>query len=226
LSDYWCIPPGQNSAFVAAMEDVLEIYSRPYSPGNPVICMDEKPYQLLDHVREAIPMQPGSTKKVDSEYKRNGTCSIFIFTEPLSGWRHTKALPRRTKRDWANEVKWLLDEQYPDVEKVLLVLDNLNTHAISSLYEAFLPAEAFRLAQRLELHFTPKHGSWLNIAECELAALSAQCLGKKRIPNIEELNEVLTVWHTQRNQTQKGVDWQFTTDDARIKLKRLYPIVV
>jgi hypothetical protein len=188
--------------------------------------MDEKPYQLLDHVREPLPARPGSTEKIDNEYERNGTCSIFIFTEPLGGWREAEALPRRTKIDWAHQVKWLLDDQYPDAEKVVLVQDNLNTHNLSSLYEAFPAEEAFRLAQRLEMNYTPKHGSRLNIAECELSALATQCLGHKRIADIETLNAELIAWHTQRNRTQKGVDWQFTTEDARIKLKRLYPIII
>ena len=188
--------------------------------------MDEKPYQLLDHAREPLPMRPGSAEKTDNEYARNGTRSIFIFTEPLGSWRETVALPRRTKIDWARQVKWLLDDQYPDAEKVVLVMDNLNTHAISSLYEAFPPEEAFRLAQRLEIHFTPKHGSWLNIAECELSALAAQCLGHRRIADIETLNAELKAWHIRRNHAQKGVDWQFTAEDARIKLKRLYPIII
>jgi hypothetical protein len=188
--------------------------------------MDEKPYQLLGDVRESLPAQPGTTEKFDNEYKRNGTCSIFIFTEPLAGWRHADALPQRTKLDWARKVKWLLDDQYPEADKVVLVMDNLNTHNTSSLYEAFTPEEAFRLAQRLEIHFTPKHGSWLNIAECELSSLATQCLGSRRIPDIDSLNLELKAWHTQRNYSQKGVDWQFTTSDARIKLKRLYPIII
>jgi len=188
--------------------------------------MDEKPYQLLDHKRESIPAKPGDVEKIDSEYKREGTCSIFIFTEPLAGWRYVEALPRRTKIDWAHQVKWVLDSQYPDAEKVVLVMDNLNTHVISSFYEAFPPEEAFRLAQRLEIHYTPKHGSWLDIAEIELSALAAQCLGTRRIPCIQSLNKELSAWETRRNTDQKGVDWQFTTDDARIKLKRLYPIIV
>ena len=208
------------------MEDVLAVYARPYNPEKPVVCMDEKPYQLLDHVREPLPIRSGSTEKVDNEYIRNGTCSIFIFTEPLGGWREAEALPRRTKIDWAHKIKWLLDDQYPDAEKVVLVMDNLNTHAISSLYEAFPPEEAFRLAQRLEIHFTPKHGSWLNIAECELSSLAAQCLGSRRIADIELLNKELAAWHTRRNCTQKGVEWHFTTADARIKLKRLYPVIL
>jgi hypothetical protein len=226
MKEYWCIPPKQNSAFVAAMEDVLAVYARPYDPQRPVVCMDEKPYQLLDHVREPLPARPGDTEKVDNEYKRNGTCSIFIFTEPLAGWRDAEALNRRTKLDWAHKVRWLLDDQYPDARKVVLVMDNLNTHNTSSLYEAFAPEEAFRLAQRLEIHYTPKHGSWLNIAECELSSLAAQCLGARRIADIESLNLELMAWHSQRNCRQKGVDWQFTTKDARVKLRRLYPIVI
>jgi len=188
--------------------------------------MDEKPYQLLGEVREPIPAEPGEVEKVDSEYKRNGTCSIFIFTEPLAGWRYSVALVRRTKIDWAQRIKWVLDNQYPDAEKVVLVMDNLNTHTISSLYEAFPPEEAFRLAQRIELHFTPKHGSWLDIAEIELSALAAQCLGTRRIPTIEALNKELSAWETKRNLDQKGVDWHFTNADARVRLKRLYPIIL
>jgi hypothetical protein len=208
------------------MEDVLEVYSRPYDPARPVICMDEKPYQLLGEVREPIPMESGKVEKVDSEYKREGTCSIFIFTEPLAGWRYAEAFEHRTKADWAHRVKWVLDNQYPDAEKVVLVMDNLNTHVISSFYETFPPEEAFCLSQRLEIHYTPKHGSWLDIAEIELSALAAQCLGTRRISSIEALNKELLAWKTKRNTSQKGVDWQFTTADARIKLKRLYPMVL
>jgi len=226
LKTCWCIPPEQNSAFVAAMEDVLAVYERPYDENRPVVCMDEKPCQLLGDIREPLPMKPGAAQREDYEYLRDGTCSIFIFTEPLSGWRHTHAFPRRTKKDWARRIQWLLNEQYPEAEKVVLVMDNLNTHAVSSLYETFSPEEAFRLAGRLEIHFTPKHGSWLNIAEIELSAMAAQCLGGRRIPGIASLNEELAAWHTQRNRSQKGVDWQFTAVDARIKLKRLYPLIV
>ena len=202
------------------------MYSRPYDPARPVICMDEKPYQLRGEVRQPIPAKPGSVKKVDNEYTREGTCSIFIFTEPLAGWRHTQALERRTKKDWAHQVKWVIDNQYPDAEKVVLVMDNLNTHVISSFYETFPPEEAFRLAQRLEIHYTPKHGSWLDIAEVELSALAAQCLGDRRIPSIEALNRELAAWESKRNADQKGVDWHFTTADARTKLKRLYPDIL
>jgi hypothetical protein len=171
-------------------------------------------------------MESGKPLREDYEYVRSGTCSIFIFTEPLACWRYAQAFPQRTKKDWARLIKWLVDEQYPEAEKIVLVMDNLNTHAVSSLYETFPPEEAFRLAQRLEIHFTPKHGSWMNIAEIELSAMAVQCLGNRCIPDIKTLNEELDVWHTQRNQSQKGVDWQFSTDDARIKLKRLYPLIV
>jgi hypothetical protein len=188
--------------------------------------MDEKPYQLLSLTRPSLPMEPGSPEREDFEYMRIGICSIFIFAEPLGGWRYAEAFPQRTKKDWAHRIKWLLDKQYGKAEKVVLVMDNLNTHTISSLYETFTPEEAFRLAQRLEIHFTPKHGSWLNIAEVELSAMTAQCLGKRRIPGINSLNEELAAWHVMRNQNQRGVDWHFTTDDARVKLKRLYPIIV
>ena len=208
------------------MEDVLEVYSRPYNPAMPVVCMDEKPYQLLDEVREPISMKPGKVEKVDNEYLRKGTCSIFIFTEPLANWRHVNASEHRTKKDWAHQVKWVLDIQYPNAEKVAFVMDNLNTHVISSLYETFPPEEAFRLAQRIEIHYTPKHGSWLNIAEIELSALATQCLGHRRIASIEALNKELSAWKTVRNAKQKGVDWHFSTADARVKLKHLYPVVL
>ena len=208
------------------MEDVLEVYSRPYDPARPVVCMDEKPFQLLGEAREPVPMKPGKVEKVDNEYIREGTCSIFIFTEPLAGWRYAEAFEHRTKKDWARRVKWVLDNQYPSAKKVALVMDNLNTHVISSLYETFPPEEAFRLAQRLEIHYTPKHGSWLNIAEIELSALAAQCLGNSRISSIEVLNKELFAWKSRRNADQNGVDWHFTTADARFKLKRLYPVVL
>jgi hypothetical protein len=226
LKAYWCIPPEQNAAFVAAMEDVLEVYARPYNSDKPVVCMDEKPYQLLADVRRSIPMKQGKKEKVDNEYIREGTCSIFIFTEPLASWRYAEAFPRRTKKDWAHRVKWILDTQYAETEKVVLVMDNLNTHVISSLYEAFHPEEAFRLAQRLEIHYTPKHGSWLNIAEVELSALASQCLGERRISSIEALNKEIAAWEVMRNTAQKGVDWHFTTTEARTRLKRLYPNIL
>jgi len=208
------------------MEDVLAVYARPYDKNRPVVCMDEKPFQLLSHTAQPLPMEPGKPWREDYDYIKIGICSIFIFTEPLAGWRNAQAFPQRTKKDWARRIQWLLDEEYPEAEKVILVMDNLNTHTISSLYDTFPPAEAFRLAQRLEIHYTPIHGSWLNIAEIELSAMSAQCLGQRRIPGIKTLNEELAAWHTQRNESQKGVDWQFKTKDARIKLKRLYPLIM
>ncbi len=204
------------------MEDVLDLYQQPFDEDCPVICMDEKPYQLLDEAMNPIPMKPRKPERQDSEYIRKGTCSIFIFTEPLAGWRHTSVRERRTRIDWANEIKELLDVYYPDASKIRLVMDNLNTHAISSLYQAFDPETARRLAKRLEIHYTPKHGSWLNIAEIELSTMTRQCLGR-RIPSIEELGLELLEWESARNNNQKGIDWQFTTDDARIKLRRLYP---
>ena len=207
------------------MEDVLDIYQMPYDESYPVICMDEKPYQLLGEAREPIPMHEGNCERIDNEYIRNGTSSIFVFTEPLTGWRHVYARERRTKIDWAYEVKELLTVYYPNVPKIRLVMDNLNTHNISSLYEAFPPVEARTLAKRLDIHYTPKHGSWLNIAEIELSVLGRQCLDK-RIDNIEKLNFSLSAWEVNRNQSQKSVDWQFTTSEARIKLKRLYPILI
>ncbi|PKM81209.1 MAG: IS630 family transposase [Firmicutes bacterium HGW-Firmicutes-14] len=204
------------------MEDILDLYQQPFDEDYPVICMDEKPYQLLDEARSPIPMKPEKPARRDSEYKRNGTCSIFLFTEPLAGWRHVAVYERRTRIDWANEIRELLEVHYPDAPKIRLVMDNLNTHSIASLYEAFIPETARRLAKRLEIHYTPKHGSWLNIAEIELGAMTRQCLGR-RIPSLKDLSLELREWESSRNNNQKGVDWQFTTDDARIKLRRLYP---
>jgi hypothetical protein len=204
------------------MEDILDLYQQPFDEDFPVICMDEKPYQLLDEALNPIPMKPQKPERQDSEYIRKGTCSIFIFTEPLAGWRHVNVRERRTRIDWAHEVKELLDQSYPTASKIRLVMDNLNTHSIASLYQAFDPETARRLAKRLEIHYTPKHGSWLNIAEIELSAMARQCLGR-RIPSIDQLSLELSEWESARNKNQKSVDWQFTTDDARIKLRRLYP---
>jgi hypothetical protein len=204
------------------MEDILDLYQQPFDKTFPVICMDEKPYQLLDETRAPIPMEPGKPERQDGEYIRNGTCSIFLFTEPLVGWRHTTVCERRTRIDWANQVRELLEIHYPDTPRIRLVMDNLNTHSISSLYEAFPPEVARRLAKRLVIHHTPKHGSWLNIAEIELSVMTRQCLDR-RIAKITSLRQELSDWEVVRNKKQKGVDWQFTTDTARIKLKRLYP---
>ena len=204
------------------MEDILSVYARISDPMWPVVCMDEKPYQLLDHARDPIAAEPGRDLREDSEYVRHGTCSIFVWVEPLAGWRRVEALERRTRIDWAGQVKELLTVDYPDVEKVVLVMDNLNTHGIASLYEAFGPEEAFALAQRLEIHHTPKHGSWLNIAEIELSALTRQCLDR-RISDLDVLNTELAAWQAATNAAQRQVDWQFTTDDARTRLRHLYP---
>ena len=207
------------------MEDVLEVYSRPYDERRPVVCMDEKPVQLLAEAREGYTSKKSGIRYQDNEYVRNGTCSIFLSTEPLASWRYAEAKQQRTRTDWAAFIKWLLDERYPAAEVVVLVCDNLNTHNIASLYEAFEPAEALRLAKRLEIHHTPKHGSWLDIAEIELSALGNQCLSKRRIDTVDKLNEELASWNTERNAGQKSVNWQFKTADARIKLKHLYPIL-
>ncbi len=204
------------------MEDVLAVYARDHDPNVPVVCMDEKPYQLLDHARAPIPATPGHDLKEDSEYVRHGTCSIFVWVEPLAGRRRVTARSRRTRIDWAHEVDQLLTGDYPDAEKVVLVMDNLNTHSIGSLYEAFEPAKAHALAQRLEIHHTPKHGSWLNIAEIELSALTRQCLDR-RICDLDILNTELTAWQDATNADQRQVNWHFTTADARTRLRHLYP---
>lgn len=220
----WCIPPRQNAEFVARMEDILEVYARPFDARRPVVCMDEKPYQLLDEYIEPIPMsKTNHIEKYDCEYIRKGSCSIFMFTEPLAGWREAQVSSRRTAIDWAAKMKWLIDDVYPDAEKIVLVMDNLNTHSIASFYKAFTPEEAFRLSQKLEIHYTPKHGSWLDIAEIELSALTTQCLLGVRIPSVDDLSKEVSSWSSARNTSQKSVSWQFTSDDARIKLKHLYP---
>lgn len=204
------------------MEDILDVYEMPYDPKRPVICMDEKPYQLLGEAKEPLPMRPGDTQKTDSEYVRKGTCSIFVFTEPLAGWRHATAREQRRATDWAEEIRYLLDECYPGREKILLVMDNLNIHAEASLYKRYKPDEARRLAKRLEIHYTPVHGSWLNIAEIELNAMARQCLAR-RIDTLENLNRELGAWEQGRNAQTKTVDWHFKSVDAREKLKSLYP---
>jgi len=222
LRKCWVIPPDQNAAFVANMEDVLEIYKRPYNSAIPVVCMDEQPTQLIKETRRKIAVEPGKVERVDYEYERNGTAANFMFTEPLGSWRKVNVRPRKTSIDWAYEVKELLDKDYPKAEKVILVCDNLNTHKIASLYEAFEPKEARRLVERVEIHYTPKHGSWLNVAEIELRVFSKQCLDR-RIPDMATLQQEAKAWYRKRNTNQKAVDWQFTTEKARVKLKRLYP---
>lgn len=222
LKQQWCIPPKEDAAFVAAMEDVLDVYRRPFDPRYPVVNMDEQPFQRLDHTRNLIPMKPGQPEREDYEYERNGTACIFLFTDALGKWRRVSARERRTAIDWAEEMRQLLEEDYPDVEKVILVCDNLNTHCAGSFYKAFPPDHARRLLRRLEIHFTPKHGSWLNIAECELSALTRQCLNR-RIPDLPTLSKEVKAWEHNRNSSQKGVEWRFSTKDARIRLKSLYP---
>ena len=218
----WVIPPEHSGEFVAHMEDVLDVYQMPYDPQVPMVCMDEQPVQLIKETRQPLPAAPGKPEKVDYEYERNGTANIFMFTEPLNGTRHVHVTEHRTAVDWANEIRDLLEVRSPEAARGRLVCDNLNTHGMGSLYEAFPPAQARRLASRLEIHHTPKHGSWLNIAEIELSVLTMQCLDR-RVPDIETLTKETQQWEQRRNESQKGVDWQFSTLDARIKLKRLYP---
>ena len=204
------------------MEDVLDVYELPYDPLRPVVCMDEKPYQLLGEARESWAMRPGDNRKVDSEYVRHGTCSIFAFVEPLGGKHHVSVREHRTAVDWAEEIKYLVDVLYPDVDKIILVMDNLNTHKPASLYKRFKPEEARRITKKLEIHYTPKHGSWLDIAEIELNVMTRQCLNR-RIDNIEFLRKELAAWEMERNETKANVNWQFRTKDARVKLLSLYP---
>lgn len=218
------IPPEKNAEFVAAMEDVLEVYQRPYDPKRPVVCLDETSKQLVGETRNSIPAKRGTPAREDYEYKRNGVANLFMLFEPLAGWRHVEVTDRRTKVDFAHVVKKLVDELDPDAEKIILVMDNLNTHKLGSLYEAFEPQEARRLIEKLEIHYTPKHGSWLNMAETELASLAKQCLNR-RIPNKQRLETEVAAWTEARNDSEATVDWQFKTDDARIKLKKLYPSI-
>ena len=222
MNDYWCISSKEDSEFVACMEDVLDVYELPYNPMRPVVCMDEKPYQLLEDARKPLPMRLGNNQKIDFEYKRNGTCSIFAFVEPLGGKHHIRVHEHRTAIDWANEIKYLSDEMFPDAEKIILVMDNLNTHKASSLYKAFPPTEARRIIKRLEIHYTPKHGSWLNMAEIELNVMTRQCLSR-RIDTIDRLKSELCAWERERNQDTAKIQWHFQTGDAREKLISLYP---
>jgi hypothetical protein len=216
------LPEGPSGEYVAAMEDVLDVYHRPYDPERPVVCMDEASKQLIAEVREPLPPQPGHVAKYDSEYERRGTANIFMAVEPLAGKRMVQVTDRRTKIDWARFIHLLLTTIYPKAAVVVLVMDNLNTHGIGSLYETFDAKTARALAARLEIHHTPKHGSWLNMAETELSILTRQCLDR-RIENKELLTSEAAAWQQNRNTHQAKIDWQFTTDDARIKLKRLYP---
>jgi len=207
------------------MEDLLTLYTQPEDPQRPLVCMDEVPKQLISDVRDPLPAQPEQPLRVDYEYKRNGVANLFMFFEPFSGQRHVKVTEKRTRLDWAEAMRELSDEIHPQAERIVVVLDNLNTHTPAAFYLAFEPDEARRLVKRFEFHFTPKHGSWLNVAECELSAMSRQCLAGRRIGHLADLKFEIDAWATQTNEKQRAVDWQFQIDDARIKLKRLYPVV-
>lgn len=223
MIDYWVIPPEQDAEFVADMEAVLATYAEPYDPKNPKLCMDEQPVQLLLETKVPLPATKKHGERVDYEYERNGTASIFMFTEPLAGFRQATVRRRRTKEDWALEVAQLMDTRYADCDTVTLICDQLNTHTKGAFYVAFDAPVARAYLERLRFVYTPKHGSWLNIAECELSALSRQCLAGRRIGYLELLQHETAAWSTDVNEQQRAVDWQFQIDDARLKLKHLYP---
>jgi hypothetical protein len=221
--EYWVIPPEANAEFAAHMEDVLDVYSRPYNAKVPVLCMDEQPVQLVQETREPIAATAEHPKRVDYEYKRAGVANVFMFAETLANWRQVSVRKQKTKVDWALEMGALLNGRYAECEPVIVVCDNLNTHTIGAFYEAFEPAHARALVSRIEFHYTPKHGSWLNIAENELSCLTSQCVSGRRIGSEEELREETTAWYEEINSLQRGVEWQMKIDDARIKLKSVYP---
>jgi hypothetical protein len=223
---YWVIPPEGNSEFVASMEDVLETYAQPYNASIPVVCMDEQPVQLLKETRVSVAATKQHPRRVDYEYERGGTASIFMLCEPLSGWREAHVRRQRTKVDWALEIEELLRTRYTRAKKLILVCDNLNTHTKGAFYEAFPPEQARAIVRRLEFRYTPKHGSWLNIAENELSSMTRQCMKGRRIGDIEQLRSETEAWHQASNQRQRGVDWQFKISDARQKLKSLYPKIL
>ena len=220
----WCIPPKADTEFVFRMEDVLELYRLPYDPRYPVVCMDEASKQLIGEVRIPLPVAEGQPVRYDSEYERLGVCNQFMFVEPLRGWRKVFVRERRTMIDWAFCIREILDVHYPDAEKVRLVLDNLNTHTGASLYEAFSPTEARHLLSRLEIHYTPKHGSWLNMAEIEIGVMNGQCLDR-RIPEQQIISEEVGAWEQQRNKDEAKIRWTFTVSDARVKLVKIYPSI-
>jgi hypothetical protein len=224
LKEEWCIPPEASSEFVYHMEDVLDLYKQPYDPNRPLVCMDETSKQLVSEVIAPLSATPGRLERYDYEYERQGVANLFIFFEPLGGRRHIQVTDQRTKRDWAYFIKELIDIHYPEAELIRLVLDNLNTHVPGALYETFEPQEARRILEKIEFHYTPKHGSWLNMAEIELSALTRQCLDR-RIADKELLSTEVSAWETERNEKVVVVNWRFTTEDARIKLKRLYPSI-
>ena len=222
---YWVIPPKADAEFVACMEAVLETYEKPYDPAIPVFCMDEQPVQLLKEVRSPLPATARHAKRVDYEYERAGMASVFMFAEPLAGWREVAVRERRTKMDWAIEMARLLEGRYAACNKVIMVCDNLNTHTKGAFYEAFEPERARSLVRRIEFCYTPKHGSWLNIAENELSALTRQCLSGRRFKDVPMLREETAAWSSDINDSQRGVDWQMKIDDARTKLKSVYPTI-
>lgn len=204
------------------MEDVLEVYSRPYDPKRPQVCMDEAGKQLVKETREPIAAEPSQPERYDYEYERNGTCNLFVFCQPLTGWRHVEVTERKTKQDWAYAIRDLVDVRFPEAEKIVLVMDNLNTHSPASLYEAFPPDEARRIAEKLEIHPTPKHGSWLDVAEIMIGIMNRQCLSR-RMGEVHQVREEVAAWENDGNEHCQPVQWHFTANDARIKLKRLYP---
>lgn len=224
IKKQWCIPTAPDAEFVYHMEDVLQVYTRPSDPARPVVCMDEINTQLLADTREPLPMEPGKTRCEDYEYERHGVCNVFLACEPLVGTRVTMTATQRTKQQWAEFVRRLADVHYPTADKIILVLDNLNTHTLAALYEVFPVAQARRLCQRFEVHYTPKHGSWLNMAEIELSALDRQCLSQ-RFASFEQAEQQIAAWTTRRNQRQTAIQWHFTAEDASIKLKHLYPSI-
>ncbi len=221
--EYWVIPPDSDAEFVAQMEEVLDTYERPYNPACPVICMDEQPVQLHKETRVPIAATDKHPKRVDYEYERAGTASIFMFTEPLAGWREATVRERRTKTDWANEVARLMEGRYAECEQVIVTCDNLNTHTKGAFYEAFEPERARQLVRRIQFCYTPKHGSWLNVAENELSAMTRQCASGRRFGDIETLRDEISAWSIDINNTQRGVDWQMKVEDARSKLISVYP---
>ena len=224
MKEEWCIPPKENAEFVSRMEDVLEVYKRPYDPKRPLVCLDESSKQQVKEVRNPLPIEPGKPERFDTEYERNGVSHLFMIFSPLEGRRRVEVTDNHVAVEWANQIKKLVDEDYPEAEKIILVMDNLNTHTEASLYKAFEPSEARRLADRLEIHYTPKHGSWLDMAEIEFSILSRQCLSG-RIPDQESLKNKVESWVNSRNLAGATMDWRFTTEDARIKLKKLYPTI-
>ena len=224
LKECWVIPPKENADFVCAMEDILEVYQRTFDEDEVLVCMDETSKQCVKETRTPLAPEPGKSERFDYEYERNGVSNLFMLSAPILGWRHVKVTDRHTKIDWAHLIKDLVDEHFPE-KRIILVMDNLNTHKLSSLYSAFEPVEARRIAERLEIHYTPKHGSWLDMAEIEIGVMSRQCLNR-RIPDQETLRAEIDAWQERRNQKAIRVDWRFTTQDARIKLKSLYPSIL